>query len=420
MQQFPVITRIRGLSEKRRLPRLGKIRLGVKALSKGGQTYPVEVDYFIVPPEVAAKYGPKPKALDIMIPIPDRDLFFPQARIWWAAGGLKCKGDGQVGYRRTDHGGIETLDCRTCPVYQQQCFDRAHLLVMLPKVNLGGYYQIDTGSINSMIDIPSCLETIEAMVGRYHLIPLVLTRVPRVTFGGGHRATHYPLMITPGTTDLGWINALRTDQSKLFSPATELVLAPPAEEPPAEDADAVVVSEEELARDGFLPPASAEPAAASGAGVTGNGAEDRPSAASPDAHAEREAKPSVKPAAMSGASSAHGASGHGLPKQPGSPRPSSGAEAKPPAARPVPSNTPSLLATPKQRELLRRLAEERGRLAEVADVDHLTRAEASRLIEAWLKEPPRRQASPAEPAAARSSTALPGDQQGWESDEAYL
>ena len=54
-------TKIKGLSDKRRLPRLGKIRLGVKAISqKSGKEYPKETDYFVCPPEVQAVYGEKP------------------------------------------------------------------------------------------------------------------------------------------------------------------------------------------------------------------------------------------------------------------------------------------------------------------------------------------------------------------------
>ena len=33
-------TKIKGLSDIRRLPRIGKIRLGVKVISEGGKTHP--------------------------------------------------------------------------------------------------------------------------------------------------------------------------------------------------------------------------------------------------------------------------------------------------------------------------------------------------------------------------------------------
>lgn len=49
---------IKGLSNVRRLPRLGKIRLGVKRQKEGGKVYPVEVDHFI-PPSVRSATGPE-------------------------------------------------------------------------------------------------------------------------------------------------------------------------------------------------------------------------------------------------------------------------------------------------------------------------------------------------------------------------
>ena len=78
---FPKFTRIKGVSDQRRLPRLGKIRLGVKATAKSGKEYPVEKDYFVVPPEVAAIYGEQPKELDVMLPVNDPEVCFPIYRI---------------------------------------------------------------------------------------------------------------------------------------------------------------------------------------------------------------------------------------------------------------------------------------------------------------------------------------------------
>ena len=60
---------IKGLSETRRLPRLGKIRLGEKVEGKGGKEYPKATDHFVVPEEVAAVYGNEPKRLNIMFPL---------------------------------------------------------------------------------------------------------------------------------------------------------------------------------------------------------------------------------------------------------------------------------------------------------------------------------------------------------------
>ena len=47
---------IKGISEIRRLPRLGKIRLGEKKTAESGKEYPVETSHFVVPGEVARIY----------------------------------------------------------------------------------------------------------------------------------------------------------------------------------------------------------------------------------------------------------------------------------------------------------------------------------------------------------------------------
>src|SRR5262245_30112806 len=66
---------IRGLSDKRRLPRLGKIRLGVTVVRGDGKSYPKATDYFVVPEIVASVLGePRPKALPIMFPVDDVEL----------------------------------------------------------------------------------------------------------------------------------------------------------------------------------------------------------------------------------------------------------------------------------------------------------------------------------------------------------
>src|SRR5512136_631184 len=93
----PQFTRIKDLSDRRRLPRLDKIRLGVKLKSKRtGKEYPCETPYFVCPSEVQKVYGEKPTELDIMLPINDPEAVFPQRYIWYgSAKGAKCMGDGE-------------------------------------------------------------------------------------------------------------------------------------------------------------------------------------------------------------------------------------------------------------------------------------------------------------------------------------
>ncbi|WP_353684349.1 hypothetical protein V4D30_00775 [Thermodesulfovibrio sp. 3907-1M] len=240
------ITKVAGISEKRRLPRLGKIRLGVKAINpKTGNEYPKEVDYFVVPPEVAKVYGEKPKELDIMFPINNIEVIFPQAYKWYGdTKGLKCIGNGQIAYRLDEKTG-EMIE-RECPCEilsnNGGCMLRGHLLVILPRVNMGGVYQIDVGSYNSIININSALEYIEALIGRFAMVPLKLRRVPKEIPYEGKLRTHYPLQIF-FEGDINLINALREDNKRIIMATENLALPAPEDINPKHDPEAVVVVE---------------------------------------------------------------------------------------------------------------------------------------------------------------------------------
>ena len=70
---------IEGLSETRRITRLGKIHLGIKRISeKTGKEYPSATDYFVCPPEITEVYGEKPVKLDIMFPLEDEEVIAHQ------------------------------------------------------------------------------------------------------------------------------------------------------------------------------------------------------------------------------------------------------------------------------------------------------------------------------------------------------
>ena len=86
---------IKGLSEIRRLPRLGKIHLGERATSPSGKEYPRATEHFVVPADVEEVYGPTPVALDVMFPVEDEEVFAAQFyRAYSRSRGLVCKGDG--------------------------------------------------------------------------------------------------------------------------------------------------------------------------------------------------------------------------------------------------------------------------------------------------------------------------------------
>jgi len=186
---------IKGLSEQRRLPRCGKIHLGVKAKNKNGVEYPKAVDYFVVPPEVAEVYGENPRQLNILIPVEDEEIWASQYyRCYSMTRGLVCRGDGETCRRMidTETGATANRDTkevvwkndlpclgRECPAYQgKKCKEVMNLQFLLPDVPGLGVWQIDTGSINSIRNINSASELIRGICGRIRMMPLTLTMEP--------------------------------------------------------------------------------------------------------------------------------------------------------------------------------------------------------------------------------------------------
>lgn len=202
---------IKGTSDVRRLPRLGKIRLGEKRKSESsGKEYPAALDHFsfVDVPWVEEVYGAKCTTLDIMIPHENPDVFFPQALKAYRASGLFCQcTDGETALRvrvgPDDKGKVQDeqgeawiqaqgLDVQVgdmfemtcphfeCPLYEaKKCKGIGRLLFMLPKVPRFGVYEITTSSRNSMIDINSYVEAIRAAAGRVSMIPLKLNLVEK-------------------------------------------------------------------------------------------------------------------------------------------------------------------------------------------------------------------------------------------------
>jgi hypothetical protein len=187
---------IQGLTEKRRLPRLGKIHLGIKKTKtvNGKEVeYPSAVDYFVCPPEVQNIFGEKPKELRILIPVEDEERFASQYyRCYSKTRGLICKGDGVNAVRMVDEDTGALADSkskkvvmkdtpcqgRECPDYNKQCREVMNLQFLLPEVAGLGIWQVDTGSINSIRNINSASELIKRIYGRISMIPLTLTIEP--------------------------------------------------------------------------------------------------------------------------------------------------------------------------------------------------------------------------------------------------
>lgn len=238
-------TRIKSsFSQNRRIPRLGRIRLGLKVQKRrqDGSTveYPTEVSHFVCPPEVQSVYGPNPTELDIMLPSDNEEAVFPQSLAWFGRSkGLRCKGDGETAERLNEQTG--QWEPRQCPCEHYrtkdnpkgECTEQGILMFILPKVSMGGTYQLRTGSYNSVVDVNSGLDYVRALIGRISMVPLKLRRVARETHADGKRQVHYTLSLTLDATVEG-VNQLRGDTSRILSHA-QLQIEGPAEENPCFD-----------------------------------------------------------------------------------------------------------------------------------------------------------------------------------------
>lgn len=144
---------------RERLPRLGKIRLGGRAVASSGKEYPKDLTHFVVPDEVAEKLGtPEPTEFDVCLPSLEIDEFFPVWLKRYGTGGrLLCKGDGRTANCVDETTGEMTeIECqyKDCPYYaEKKCTEVGNLMVILPDVNIGGVYQIDTGSFHGINNV---------------------------------------------------------------------------------------------------------------------------------------------------------------------------------------------------------------------------------------------------------------------------
>jgi len=233
---------IKGVSEIRRMPRLGKVRLGIKQISERTQNlYPVATDYFVVPEEIKRHVGEKPKQLNIMFPVEDPTEFAIQwLRCYSFTQGLVCKGNGMMCRRKVDvitgamadHTTTEwewqdglPCDPDTCPDYleEKQCRRVMNLLFMMPDVPGFGVWQLDTTSFYSIVNINSSVDLIKRLCGRISFIPLTLSLEPQLVEPPGiKRKTVHILQIRS--------NVKLVEIQRLGRRKPEQVLLPPLDE----------------------------------------------------------------------------------------------------------------------------------------------------------------------------------------------
>ena len=210
---------IKHLTEIRRLPRLGKIRLGIKVTPGGDKNpYPKATDYFVVPDEVKELTGDKPTKLNIMFPSDDEEIVARQyLKAYSYSQGLVCKGDGSFAIRKIDTATGDLVDKETqdwifspnwtcnpdeCVQYigeHRQCRRVMNLVFLMPEIPGLGVWQLDTSSFYSILNVNSCLTLIRALCGRVSFIPLILSLEPmEVTPPGVKRKTVHVLYIRSG------------------------------------------------------------------------------------------------------------------------------------------------------------------------------------------------------------------------------
>ena len=263
---------IKGLTTDRQemLPRIGKIRLGIKKKHSNGREYPAATDYFVCPPEVQAIYGPEPKELTIVLPTADPEVVAPT---WYKAyqlgRGLACKGDGETANRLiadgkagTDEAGrpqgpLPTRDdekvdwhfglrCpgRQCPDYEQgNCREMMNFQFLMPDVEGYGVWQMDTGSYHGITGIYDSLAYLK-LFGDVAGVPLRLTLEPKEVSPDGRKKTvHVPRLTHAGK--------LADMLQAVERPRWALSAAVMPE--PDEDPDDLMLAPSDYAPDGVVP-----------------------------------------------------------------------------------------------------------------------------------------------------------------------
>ncbi|KKN59519.1 hypothetical protein LCGC14_0541330 [marine sediment metagenome] len=233
---------IKDVSDVRRMPRLGKIRLGVKVEVEGKNPYPRATDHFVVPDEIKRIVGDEPKKLSIMFPTENPEEFAQQwYRCYSFSQGLICKGDGATAVRKVDvaNGDIAShtteewarkewgCDPEMCEQYLgKQCRRVMNLLFLIPEVPGLGVWQLDTTSFYSIVNINSCLASdglIRRLCGRVSFIPLVLSLEPQIVEPEGIKKKTVNILQIRSEVKLAEIQ-------KLGRVPPEKVLLPPPDE----------------------------------------------------------------------------------------------------------------------------------------------------------------------------------------------
>jgi len=252
---------IPGFSDQKSMPRVAKLRLGIRVNEPGKKEHPRETDHFVldvedhVPAEHAKAirekfvelYGEHAQTISNVIFIsPRREDAFTSGYEWWRASKLFCHGDGNEALRKIEGRWQEWKPCANagCPDFdtaKKQCAPQHRLRFMLPDVTMMGYFQIDTGSVYSAANIRDAFTLVESLTQaifgapQIHNIPFVLSRVPEDIEYQGALQKHYIVHLMPSVLS---VEALKERLSRRLGAAEPIPVdrqIPAMEIPPTEE-----------------------------------------------------------------------------------------------------------------------------------------------------------------------------------------
>ena len=214
---------IQRLVNRQRLPRIGKIKLGITVTKEvpdrenGGMktvSFPQEVPHFVCPPELTELYGDKPTRLPILFPSDDIEKVLPTRYEVYSGGLLTLDCDGENAVSIPKKGPEVRFACER-PMGEPgkptpECKCGAKAKGQLNVIVLGGgigTYQITVGGEQRLADLLTQLHIYRETFGSLkavngHPIPFEIVRVPQtsqIRKGGedGERLTRegYPVKI---------------------------------------------------------------------------------------------------------------------------------------------------------------------------------------------------------------------------------
>jgi len=248
---------IPGVTDRKRIPRIGKIRLGEKGTSQGGGLYPKATSYFVMKDAPGLDHldlGEKPTSFQIRFHTDNLDEVFATSRSAYGKGtGLFCRcSDGETAVRtfvEKDKQAVKFLEDHDIEhpavgeMFEMPC-DGAECPYMMAKrcSNLGrlhfeiigqgswGVYEICTTSFHSIVNVGTALAYALEEFGQLRGIPFYLRLIPKEVTPDGKKKTVYVLQLVPPQPEL--VNAAKAQ--KRLQPRTA---EPPSLEAPDEIPD---------------------------------------------------------------------------------------------------------------------------------------------------------------------------------------